>query len=151
MAKTSPTRRTLDGSRSPTQRTLKWLREQPGFRLAKITEHWNSFAKIRQDLFGFVDVLGIVGQRTVAVQTTSGSNVAARVTKISAECGEAAQNLLDAHWLILVIGWRKLKPRGQKVPRWVPRLVQITAVIPTLSTVELPAEFTFETPDPIPF
>ena len=44
-------------SSSPTQRSLKLMRER-GY-LCEITERWNPFAKIRQDLFHFVDVLCI--------------------------------------------------------------------------------------------
>jgi hypothetical protein len=38
---------------SPTQLSLKKLREE-GYTVA-VVEHWNSFARIRQDLFGFID------------------------------------------------------------------------------------------------
>jgi len=40
---------------SPTARTLKALRD--GGATCQVVEHWNSFAKIRQDLFGCIDVL----------------------------------------------------------------------------------------------
>ena len=40
---------------SPTQLSLKLMKER-GY-LCQIVERWNAFAKIRQDLFGFVDVL----------------------------------------------------------------------------------------------
>lgn len=136
---------------SPTQRTLKLLRAQPGVGPVAITERWNPFANIRQDLFGFVDVLAVIGTHTVAVQTTSGSNVASRVTKIHAECGSAAQSLLNAGWLIFVIGWRKLKPRGTKVPKWTPRIVQILAVLPEPATVECPEGFPWNQPSCAPF
>jgi ketosteroid isomerase-like protein len=75
-----------------------------GYRCA-ITERWNPHAHIRQDLFGVVDVLCIKAGETIAVQTTSGSHVAARVTKI-AEC-EATPDMRDAGWKIVVHGWRK--------------------------------------------
>ena len=39
------------------QRTLAWLREH-GYEAAK-TEHFNWKAKVRQDLFGFIDVLAV--------------------------------------------------------------------------------------------
>lgn len=92
---------------SPTQRSKKHLEEQ-GYRVA-IVEHWNAYARIRQDLFGFVDLLAIREGETLAVQTTSGSNVSARVRKIEEHENLAA--VRKAGWRIAVHGWRKLKGR----------------------------------------
>ena len=90
---------------SPTQRTLKELRKR-GYPLVQVTERWNSFAQIRQDLFGFVDVLAVSPEHdTVAVQVTSSSNVSARVAKITDSPALAVLRL--AGWKILVHGWRK--------------------------------------------
>jgi hypothetical protein len=72
---------------------------------AAVTEHWNGFAKIRQDLFGIVDVLCLCEGNTVAIQCTSGSNVASRVTKIAEHQNTAA--IRKAGWKIFVHGWRK--------------------------------------------
>ena len=94
---------------SPTQLTLKKLRAD-GW-TAEVTEKWNPFAKIRQDLFGIVDVLGIGKEGTIAVQTTSDSNVAARVKKIADSPHIAA--IRDAGWAFHVHGWRKVKNRWQ--------------------------------------
>lgn len=89
---------------SPTQRSLKHLREMGCF--AQITEKWNPFAKIRQDLFGVVDVLALgLDGSTIAVQTTSGSNVSARVRKIAE--APATPFMRKAGWKIIVHGWRK--------------------------------------------
>jgi hypothetical protein len=88
---------------TPTQRSLKTMRDQ-GYRCA-IVEHWNPFARIRQDLFGIIDVLAIKDGQTVAVQTTSASNVAARVRKIAE--AEATADIRKAGWSIVVHGWRK--------------------------------------------
>lgn len=88
---------------TPTQRTLAELRRR-GYRAA-ITERWNPFAKIRQDLWGIVDVLAIREGETLAVQCTSGSNVSARVQKIADS--EATPDLRKAGWKIVVFGWRK--------------------------------------------
>ena len=43
---------------SPTQRTLKRMRESGDYALVKVVERWNAFARIRQDLWNF-DILGI--------------------------------------------------------------------------------------------
>ena len=69
----------MASSLTPTQRTLAYLREQ-GY-LCAIVEKWNPHVKIRQDLFGFIDILAIKKDETLAVQCTS-TGVAARVKKI---------------------------------------------------------------------
>jgi hypothetical protein len=88
---------------TPTQRTLAKLRAD-GWTTA-IVEHWNAHARIRQDLFGFIDILALRDGETLAVQATSGSNVAARVAKIAAS--ETAPIVRKAGWRIEVWGWRK--------------------------------------------
>jgi hypothetical protein len=50
---------------SPTQRTLQHLRAA-GFPLVQVVERWNPHARIRQDLYGCIDVLA-VGNEIVAV------------------------------------------------------------------------------------
>ena len=88
---------------SPTQRTLHHLREV-GYPLVEVVERWNPHAKVRQDLFGVVDVLA-VGSDIVGVQATSGSNVAARVRKLTDS--PALPVLRKAGVRVLVHGWRK--------------------------------------------
>lgn len=97
---------------SPTQRTLAELKKR-GYRCA-IVERFNPFAKIRQDLFGLVDVLALRDGETLAVQCTSGSNVSARVQKIAES--EATPDLRKAGWKIFVWGWRK-NSKGRYVLR----------------------------------
>lgn len=113
---------------SPTSRTLKRLRKD-GW-TAAVTERWNPHAHIRQDLFGFIDVLAIHPERgTLAIQATSGSNLSKRVAKIRAE----ANALIWLHagrgyHQIEVWAWRKLKvKRRGKAIRWVPKIQEITA------------------------
>lgn len=101
---------------SPTTRSLAKLREE-GY-TAGIVEKWNPHARIRQDLFGFIDVLAIKPNETLAVQTTSYSGVSARVKKIQESDHVAA--VRDAGWRIEVHGWRKVKNR------WVCRVVDIS-------------------------
>lgn len=88
---------------SPTQRTLEHLRKL-GY-LCAVVEHWNPHARIRQDLFGIIDVLALKDGETLAVQTTSAGNVASRVRKIG-ECSHVGA-LRRAGWRIVVMGWRK--------------------------------------------
>ena len=95
---------------SPTQRSLKLMRER-GFH-AEVTEHWNAFARKRFDLWGFCDVLclGPAGERVV-VQTTSDSNVSARIKKIADS--PIVGRVRTAGFQIFVHGWRKVKGRWQ--------------------------------------
>jgi hypothetical protein len=81
-----------------------------GFPLVQVVEHWNSHARVRQDLFGILDVLA-VGSEIVGVQATSGSNVAARVKKL--EASSALPVLRAAGIRVLVHGWRKSEGRWQ--------------------------------------
>ena len=94
-------------SKSPTQRTLEEMRNR-GY-LCWIVEHWNHFARKRQDLFGFVDVLAIKEGETIAIQTTSANNVSARVSKIAEH--ENVGQVRKAGWKILVHGWNGSKLR----------------------------------------
>lgn len=98
-------------SLSPTQNSKAVLKNQ-GYHVA-VVEHWNSFAHIRQDAFGVMDIIafgdGIPG--VVAVQCTSHGGMSARVKKIR------EWDLLE-EWLICgnafqVHGWRKRKSRWQ--------------------------------------
>lgn len=95
---------------SPTARTLALLRQE-GW-TAQVVEHWNSFARVRKDLFGFVDVIAMkAGEGILGVQATTGANVASRIEKI---------RNIEAHmiWLdvarLEVWGWRKVGPRGEQ-------------------------------------
>ena len=108
---------------SPTQLSLKHLRSQ-GY-LATVVEHFNAFAKVRQDLFGFADLLAIKDGMTLAVQTTTASNMSARRTKLLGNPAVAA--CLKAGWAVRIEGWRKVRlRRGCKVHRWQCRTVEIT-------------------------
>jgi hypothetical protein len=110
---------------SPTQRSLAKLRAE-GW-LVAITEHWNQYARVRQDLFGFIDLLAVRGNETLAVQTTSGSNVSARLEKIRAT--QAASLWLESPTRKIVIhGWRKVGERGKR-KLWECREVEVEQII----------------------
>jgi hypothetical protein len=94
---------------TPTQLTLRKLRDE-GY-TAAVVEHWNPFARIRQDLFGIIDVLGVRENETIGVQCTSFANRLARVRKIVESDNIGA--LRDAGWTLEVHGWRKIKNKWQ--------------------------------------
>jgi len=101
---------------SPTQRSLKLLRDL-GY-TAQVVERWNQHARVRQDLFGVIDIVAVKaldGDTTniIGVQTTSKSNLSARVNKIK-ESEEAAM-WSAAGGLILVHGWAKNKSNRWEV------------------------------------
>lgn len=109
---------------TPTQRSKAAL-ERGGWSVA-IVERWNPHARIRQDLFGFADLLAVkAGEAPLLVQVTSGSNAAARIAKITNE--PRALTCLRASMRIEVHGWRKVKlKRGGTAMRWAPRIVEVT-------------------------
>lgn len=90
---------------SPTSRSKAHM-ESLGYRVA-IVEHWNSFTRRRQDLFGIIDLLGVGETGTLAVQATSGTNVSSRVKKIGES--EAIGDIRKAGWAVQVWGWTKGK------------------------------------------
>lgn len=102
---------------SPTQRTLKHLREL-GYK-AQVVEHFNSWTKRRIDLFTIIDVVAVGHGETLGVQCTSGSNVSSRVAKIAD--AEATPALREAGWKLVVHGWRKNSKN-----RWVLREVDVS-------------------------
>lgn len=92
---------------SPTQNTIKKMKAD-GY-LTAVVERWNAHARIRQDLFGFIDVLGVRRGSTLAVQTTTKANLQARVKKIAES--ENIGFVREAGWCIEVHGWYKEKNR----------------------------------------
>ena len=92
---------------TPTQRSLKHARTV-GY-TAAVVEHWNSFVKIRQDLFGWIDILAVrAGSPGVlGIQTTTGAHAAERVTK--AIGNKALQVWLEASNRLEVWSWTKHK------------------------------------------
>jgi hypothetical protein len=69
---------------TPTARALKDLKEM-GY-LAAVVERWNQYARIRQDLFGCIDLIALrEGVGVLFVQACAGASHAARVAKVRAE------------------------------------------------------------------
>lgn len=95
---------------SPCQRSLALLRSK-GYTCG-ITEHYNQFSRVRNDLFGFIDILCIIPNEIRAIQTTSTANISARVKKILAL--ESAKVFLQAGGTITVQGWSKKGGKGKR-------------------------------------
>ncbi len=85
-----------------------------GLRVA-IVEHFNSWVKIRQDLWGFADLIAFdpIGAEVWLVQVTTTAHMAERIDKIS-------KNAMAMDWLashnrcIYVHGWAKRGERGKR-------------------------------------
>ncbi len=130
---------------SPTARSRDYFKKL-GIASA-IVERWNPHAKIRQDVFGFIDLIAcvpltpghhgpvgdspfvstwyeIVPGHLLAVQTTSDANVAARVKKITEDCPHA-RDWLESGGRIVVHGWGKKGAAGKR-KLWTLRTVAVT-------------------------
>jgi hypothetical protein len=92
---------------TPTELTLRKLRAD-GY-VCEVTERWNPHARVRNDLFGFIDVVALRGEETLAVQATSAANVSKRVAKIAESPMVGA--VREAGWTIRVWGWAKVANR----------------------------------------
>lgn len=112
-------------SLSPTQRTLRALRDQG--RVCAIVEKWNQHVGphgIRQDLFGIIDVLALDPERGVIGVQSCGEAFAAHERKLLEERTIACIDWLSTPGTALELwGWRKVKlKRGGKAVRWSPRV-----------------------------
>ena len=111
---------------SPTQRTLKAMREQG--RICGIVEKFNRFVGshgIRQDLFGFIDIIAIDAVDGIVAIQSCGQSFKAHVDKLTEERNEAVYEWLK-HAKLELWGWRKVKlNRGGKAVRWMPRIADI--------------------------
>lgn len=96
---------------SPTQLTLRNLQER-GY-LAAVVERWNPHVKIRQDLFGIIDVIGVKRGKTIGVQSTTFANRTSRMRKMVEH--ENIGPIREADWTLEVHGWRKVKNKWQVV------------------------------------
>lgn len=90
-----------------TPRSLALLRQE-GWQ-ATVVEHWNSFVRIRQDLFGWIDVLGVGEEGTIAVQVCRRADISTRAKKIADS--ETVAAVRKAGWRIEVHGWDKADGR----------------------------------------
>jgi hypothetical protein len=96
---------------SPTSRTLERLRKL-GW-TAQVVERWNAYAKIRQDLFGCIDIVAVKASEVgvLGVQCTSRSNMSSRVRKC--HCSPVMATWLDARNGLQVWGWAKVRGRWE--------------------------------------
>ena len=110
---------------SPTQRTIKYLKDNGC--LCGIVEKFNAYAGphgIRQDLFGFIDIIAIDPAQGIVGVQSCGQDFSGHINKM---LGERNENMFEwlRHAKVLLIGWRKVKlKRGGVAERWKPRLAE---------------------------
>lgn len=112
---------------SPTQRTLRYLRQQG--RICGIVEKFNPHVGphgIRQDLFGFIDIIALDPERGIIGIQSCGQDFAQHRRKITEERTDIVAEWLKSGGKVELWGWRKLKlKRGGKAMRWQPRIEEI--------------------------
>jgi len=92
---------------SPTQLSLRYLRRhEDEYTLTAVVEHWNPHMRIRQDLFGIIDIVALGPTGTLAVQSTTKSNIYSRIKKLR-ESDATRKILATPGWRIEVHGWYK--------------------------------------------
>lgn len=88
-----------------TQKSLAKYRKE-GY-TCYVAERWNAFARRREDMFTFIDIVAIHPDHpgVLGIQTTSKSNMKARILKIKRE--PIAKIWLAGGNRIIVDGWEK--------------------------------------------
>jgi hypothetical protein len=114
-------------SQSPLSKTKQTLEEQ-GWK-TWIVEVFNHWVGVRQDMFGFIDLVAIKpglgpNMGIVGVQVTSHAHRADHLKKILST--DSAKTWLMSGGRIWLITWGKHKPRGEKVPRWDMATMELT-------------------------
>ena len=120
---------------TPTQRTLRELKRR-GL-VCAVVEKWNPHVVrgdggrgIRQDLFGFLDILALDPVRGVLGVQACGSAFSGHVGKLTEErAGPVIEWLRTPGTALELWGWRKVKvkvKRGGKATIWAPRVREFT-------------------------
>jgi hypothetical protein len=104
---------------TPVQRSIAYLKAQ-GFALVQKVEHWNSFAHVRQDLWGGdIIAINLTPPMTLLVQVTDGNGNAEHIRKLQAM--SSTDLLKSAGWSLQIHAWRKLK----KSRKWEPLITNL--------------------------
>jgi|TARA_Y100000289_G_scaffold33336_1_gene32945 hypothetical protein len=107
---------------SPTQRTLKAMRNQG--RICGIVEKFQQYGGkfgIRQDLFGFIDIIAIDSKDGIIAIQSTGQDWSGHINKIM-DLEEIVMKWLE-HAPLELWSWRKVKKvRGGKAMIWKARI-----------------------------
>lgn len=86
--------------------------------VAGVVERWNAHAGVRQDLFGFIDIVACKPGEVLFVQTTSAAGIRDHIEKVMRHDNYAAVKASGAR--IVIHGWSKM------ANRWHLREVDVT-------------------------
>ncbi len=114
---------------SPTQRTLRAQRAEG--RICAIAEKFNAHVGpfgIRQDLFGFIDIVVLDPQRGIIGIQSTGTEFSEHIRKVlDSDCTANVIEWLKCGGKVEVWGWSKyLVKRGGSAKIWRPRAREIT-------------------------
>lgn len=122
---------------SPTQRTLKAMREQG--RLCGIVEKFQQYGGkfgVRQDLFGFIDIIAIDPTEGIIAIQSCGQDYSGHVKKLTEERNESVFEWLK-HAPCELWAWRKVKlKKGSKAMRWKPRIADLRIINGDIAIIE---------------
>lgn len=79
-----------------------------------MVEKWNPHAFVRQDLFGFADVIAFRGYVVLLVQCCAVASKADRVRKVAATPAAALWAVGSPHREVVVQAWGKFGARGKR-------------------------------------
>jgi hypothetical protein len=85
--------------------------------LPAVVEKWNPGARVRQDLFGFIDIMALdtLGRPPVGIQVTTTGHMADRLRKMTtAPVGYKLAYWLNSGLTVEIWGYAKRGPRGQR-------------------------------------
>ncbi len=95
---------------SPTRRTLAECRKR-GY-VVQVVERWNQHARVRQDLFGVIDLVALANGAILGIQACAGASHSARRDKIVAE--PRAKQWVEAGGRLELWSWSKRGERGKR-------------------------------------
>ena len=81
---------------------------------------------VRQDLFGFLDVLAMTGEGVVGIQSTSHSNIRARFLKMRDDKLEHVRTCLRSGVVVEIWGWRYFEKKVER-RNWWPTILRFMA------------------------
>lgn len=97
-------------AKSPTEKAIKVLKRL-GY-APQVVERWNPYAKIRQDAWGFIDIIALApGRSPLYLQVTSWDNTLARAKKI-VESALARPVIESRSARVEVWGFREVQSRN---------------------------------------
>ncbi len=97
--------------------------EEKGYLIGRV-ESYNPRSRRTNDLFGFADHVVILWDGVLFVQSTTGSNHAARRKKILAS--PEAQKIIEIGHKVVIVSWSKKPSPETGHLKWTPRIESIT-------------------------